>query len=282
MIIDFHSHTFPDKIAAGAVTHLSSVSHTRPFTDGTISNLIDSMRKSGIDYSLNLPVATSLFQVEKVNRGLIEKLDLMKAQGILTLGCMHPDYDNCRRELVFLKEHGIAGIKLHPAYQETDLNDIKNMRIIDAATELGMTVLVHAGIDIGIPGHDYSSVKHILQVIEELHPEKLVLAHMGGWARWDDVTRDLAGADVWFDTAFSIGPLVRAEGDPTPPVLLHNLSDEEFVGLARKHGTHHILFATDSPWADQKDYVDRIRQMPFSESERKQIFEANALKLLDL
>ena len=39
MIIDMHTHSFPDKIAAGTIRKLSSLSHTVPFTDGTESGL---------------------------------------------------------------------------------------------------------------------------------------------------------------------------------------------------------------------------------------------------
>ncbi|MBQ9155805.1 MAG: amidohydrolase family protein [Eubacterium sp.] len=282
MIIDFHTHTFPDKIAAKTVHHLSTVSHSRPWTDGSISALSSSMKKAGIDYSINLPVATNVGQVEKLNQTMIRNQEDMLKSGVITLGCMHPAYENYRDQLKILKDNGIKGIKLHPAYQEVDLDDINMMHVIDAASELDMIVLIHAGIDIGIFDHDYSSVKHILKVIDQIHPPKFVLAHMGGWACWDDVERDLAGAPVWLDTGFAIGPIERAEGDPTPPYIPSNLSHEDFVRLCRKHGTDRILFATDSPWADQKDYVDRVKSMPFTDIEMEHIFSGNALELLGM
>ena len=39
MIVDFHAHTFPDRIAAAAVDKLKHASHTRPFSDGTAAGL---------------------------------------------------------------------------------------------------------------------------------------------------------------------------------------------------------------------------------------------------
>ena len=56
------------------------------------------------------------------------------------------------------------------------------MRIIDEASSQGLITLVHAGIDIGIYDHNYSSVAHILKLLKEVAPEKLVLAHMGNGA----------------------------------------------------------------------------------------------------
>ena len=51
MIIDMHTHTFPDKIAAKTVEALSRVSHSRPFSDGSNAGLIKNMRRCGIDRS---------------------------------------------------------------------------------------------------------------------------------------------------------------------------------------------------------------------------------------
>lgn len=280
MIIDFHTHTFPDKIAAKTVQHLAGISHSHPFTDGSVGGLIASMKKAGIDYSVNLPVMTSAGQVEKVNHSLAEQREALLKQGVITFGGMHPEYEDYKSELRFLRDHHIPGIKLHPAYQGVDLDDIRMLRIIDAASELGLIVLIHAGIDIGIYDHNYSSTEHILTVMREVAPPKFVLAHMGNWACWDEVERDLAGAPLWLDTAFALGSITPREGDPHPTYLPANMSDEAFVRLARKHGTDHILFATDSPWESQKDYIRRIDALPLTLKEKEQIFGGNAQALL--
>ena len=49
MVIDFHTHSFPEKLAKRAILSLSRASHTVPFTDGTAEGLSDSMREAGID-----------------------------------------------------------------------------------------------------------------------------------------------------------------------------------------------------------------------------------------
>ena len=43
MIIDFHTHTFPEKIAAAAISKLEQKAHARAHTDGTQSALLRSM-----------------------------------------------------------------------------------------------------------------------------------------------------------------------------------------------------------------------------------------------
>lgn len=280
MIIDFHTHTFPAKISCKVVKKLGTAAHIMAYTDGSMDDLIASMQKAGVNYSVNLPVMTSPDQVEKINHSMIEERETLLSKGIIAFGGMHPDYPDYKKQIRLLKQHHIAGIKLHPAYQNINLDDIRMLRIIDCASEEGLIILTHAGMDIGIYDRNYCSVAHILNVIRLLHPEKLVLAHMGNWDFWQDVESDLAGAPVWLDTAFSIGPITKNPAVDASPYAENNLSDEDFLRLCRKHGTNRILFATDSPWQDQSDYIRRIKQMAFSETEKAQIFSENAITLL--
>lgn len=279
-MIDFHTHTFPSAISKSVLAKLSKLSHTEYFTDGSVEGLCASMKEAAIDYSVNLPVMTHAGQVEKVNDSLIAEKESLFQKGIITFGGIHPDYEDYKKELIRLRENGILGIKIHPAYQNTDIDDIKMMRIIDFASEQGLIILTHAGIDIGIYDHNYASAKQILKIIDTIHPPKFVLAHMGNWGCWEDVERDLAGADVYFDTAFALGAVTPDKANSGTPYLSTNLSDEDFVRIVRKHGVNKILFATDSPWEDQKDYVGRIKRLPFSEMELNLIFSENARKLL--
>lgn len=282
MIIDFHVHTFPDAISANVLAKLSRMSHTEYFTDGSVDGLIASMKEASVDYSVNLPVMTRPDQVEKVNSALIQQKEALARQGILTFAGMHPDYDNYKQELLRIQQNGIPGIKIHPTYQNTAIDDIRMMRIIDQASALGLIVLTHAGVDIGIYDRNYASVGQILKVIDEVHPAKLVLAHMGNWGCWQDVERDLAGADVWLDTAFAIGPITPDRAHSGTPYLSDNLSDDAFVRIVNKHGADKILFATDSPWESQKDYVQRVDRQKLTPRQKELIFSANAAKLLGL
>ena len=280
MIIDFHTHTFPGKISSKVVRKLGMAAHIRAYTDGSMEGLTASMALAGADYSVNLPVMTSPEQVEKINSSMIQHRESLLSQGIIAFGGMHPDYPNYKKEIRRLRENHIAGIKIHPAYQNINLDDIRMLRIIDCASEEGLITLTHAGMDIGIYDRNYCSVAHILKVIDEVHPEKFVLAHMGNWDCWQDVEQDLAGAPVWLDTAFSIGPIAKNPATDETPYEEMNLTDEDFIRLCRKHGTDHILFATDSPWQDQADYISRIKSMSFTDTEKEHIFSGNAVALL--
>ena len=298
MIIDFHTHVFPDKIADKTIEVLSSVSGIRPSSDGTALGLSRSMQRAGISLSINLPVLTRPEQTDKVNDSLIQNQDEMLQMGILSFGGMHPGYAQYRDKLHMLAANGVKGIKLHPAYQRTDLDEPAMMRIIDTASECGLVTLLHAGLDIGIPGHDYSSIPMILRILEEVRPQKLVLAHMGGWKNWKAVGTYIAGADVWLDTAFAMGridtdhspsegsqwlpqPGCVSENDPEQDDY-YNMTADSFYTLCKKHGTDRILFGTDCPWADQKAYVDAFGTLPFTQEEQASILGGNAASLLNM
>ncbi len=280
MIIDFHTHTFPDKIAASTVQNLAKKSRTVPFSDGSVPGLLHSMEQAGVDYSVNLPVMTNPGQVEKINSGFLRMREEYLRQGIIPFGGIHPDDPDYKKEIRRLKENHIAGIKIHPAYQNMMLDDLRVLRVIECACEEGLIVVTHAGVDIGIYDRDYCSVPRIAKVIDTIHPDHLVLAHLGAWSEWEAFERDLAGAPVWIDTAFSIGPITPNPELEEPPIRSSNLDEEDFLRIVRKHGIERVLFATDSPWADQSDYVSRIRNMDLTQEEQQKILSGNAQRLL--
>lgn len=278
-IIDMHTHTFPDKIAGKAIEKLSIMSGTCYFTDGTESGLIDSSQNAGITYSVILPVATSPEQVVKINDGVIGSASSRLSKGIISFGAMHPDFASPEEELARLKAAGVKGIKLHPAYTATDFDDPKHVRILKACAANDLLVTTHAGIDIGIPEKDYCDTHMILRVLEQIPDLKLILAHMGGWTRWDNVAHNLAGTSVYYDTSFSFGPL-KVRPDRNPAEIPSLMEASAFVDLCHVLGTDRILFGTDSPWTDQADSVAQILALPLSEAEKESILYDNAKQLL--
>lgn len=280
MIIDFHTHTFPDAIAERAVGKLAAKADIKNFATGTYSNLRETSRVAGIDCSVVLPVATSPTQYETINRVAIETNDLFWDEGIMSFGGIHPDNENYKDILKSLKQNGVKGIKLHPVYQGTFIDDIKNMRIIDCASELDLITIIHAGYDIGFPGSEEATVPHIKNVIDTIHPEKFVLAHMGGWLNWDEVEEMIVGENVWLDTAYTLRPNVGQDGKPRKNSEGYRLSPEQFLRIVRTHGTNRILFGTDSPWGERGEEVKTIKEIGLTEDELNMILGGNAMKLL--
>lgn len=282
MIIDFHTHTFPDKIAASALEKLSKASHIRPFSDGTAVGLSDSARTAGVDMSIVLPVATSPKQVEHINDFAAKTNESTDETGLFSFGCIHPDYPEWSAELERIKALGLKGIKIHPVYQGVDIDDPRFLRILSKAGELGLIVVTHAGWDIGFPGVMHCSPEMTLRAIKQAGPVKLVLAHMGGWRQWDKVEELLADQPIWFDTSFSTGSLTPLDDGFYASADLPMLGEPDFLRMVRAIGVDRVLFGTDSPWSNQAEEIERIKSLPLTEAERDAIIGGNAQRLLGI
>ncbi len=280
MIIDIHTHTFPDKIASSVINQLKSQSHTVPFTDGTACGLAASMHKAGVDLSVILSVATSPKQVEHINNSSLENNKSTPETGLLFFGCIHPDYPGWEKELHRIHEAGLAGIKIHPVYQRTALDDEKFLRILRLCAELDLIVIAHMGIDIGYPDLSFCTPEMARNALDKIGPFKLVLAHMGGWREWDRAEKMLADTPAFLDTSFSTGVMTPLDDGYYAPEDLLLMNEEEFLGMAKAFGTDRLLFGTDSPWSPQKESIEWIRSLPLSEKEKAAILGGNAGKLL--
>ena len=275
--IDFHTHAFPDAIANKTIALLSKQGGIPPFSDGTETGTVQVLKEAGISMGIVLPVVTKPEQFPSVTRfaaAVNEKYradreSLMK-EGfhrnacLLSFGGIHPDSANYKAELKQLSEQGFLGIKLHPDYQGVNFDDIRYMRIIEYATELGLIVVTHAGVDIGFPDCVRNTPKMAKRVISEVQPDKLVLAHMGGYGLWEEVLECLAGESVYFDTAFCFG----------------RMPSEQMHRLISAHSENRILFATDCPWGKPTEFTAQMEQLELTEEQKSKIFGKNALRLL--
>lgn len=282
MIIDFHAHTFPEQIAGRAVAKLSASAHIKNYSDGTQADLKRSMKTAGIDYAVLLPVVTKPAQQEDINRLAIETNNHFRETGLLSFGGIHPDNENYKEITKNLKAHGIPGIKLHPVFQETYFDDIRYLRIMEYASENGLVILTHAGFDASFPGADFVTPTHIRRAYEQVHPEKLVLAHMGGWGDWETAEEMLAECKVYLDTAFSLSPLRSNTDDISNSKSYAPLSREQFLHMVKTFGTDHILFGTDSPWSDLTESLKLVRESGLNPTELSAVLGENAARLLGL
>ena len=281
MTIDFHTHIFPDKIAAAVVDKLSRISRTPAFTNGTLDGLKKSMDAAQIDLSVILPVATNTSQVEKINSSAAALNEKFSDDGIISFGSIHPDFDGYREELSRVKNHGLKGIKIHPVYQDTNLDDVKFLRILDRAAELDLIVVTHAGLDIGFPGVVKCSPQMIKRVVETVGDFKFVAAHMGSWKNWDDVLTILSGTKIFIDTAFSTDKIIPRNDFVWQADELKLLDAAQFMTFVEVFGAERILFGTDSPWTSQKSSLDFINALPLAAVDKEKILGANAQRLLN-
>ncbi|MBQ8200142.1 MAG: amidohydrolase family protein [Clostridia bacterium] len=278
MIIDFHAHTFPDKIAAAAVSKLEQKAHACSHSDGTREGLLRCMRSAGIDHAVVLPVATNPLKCASMN----DTSHALNGWDNLTyFAAIHPDAPDWHEELGRAKQLGFKGVKIHPVYQDVAIDDPRFVRILARCGELGLLVVMHGGADIGFPGVEKCSPAMLRRALDQAGPVTLVAAHMGGWRNWQEVPEHLLDTCVYLDTAYTLGSIAPID-DHYAPEELPMLADERFCELVRIFGSQRVLFGTDSPWDDMGACVARIRNLPLTEVEKTDIFSANARKLLSM
>ena len=96
MIIDFHTHSFPDQIAAAVIERLSRQGNLTPFSDGTPGGLLLAERAAGVDRSIVLPVATKPEQVPHINEAAAAHNVHVFVTNLFSFGCIHPDCPDWR------------------------------------------------------------------------------------------------------------------------------------------------------------------------------------------
>ncbi len=274
MIIDTHTHIFPENIASRAIASLEKKAdegsgvRMKAHTDGTYNGLLKSMRESEIDISLVLPVMTKPSQFDSVNEYAAE---INGKNGIYSFGGMHPDCENKAERLARIKSLGLRGIKLHPDYQGCFVNDERYVEIVRECLKLGLYVTFHSGYDVGYPQPMYcqpemfeSAYRDMLSEYAKIDGPRVILAHLGGVTTAQRTLKYICGLPVYLDMAYTLG----------------FMRDDDIVAIIRAHGAERVLFGSDSPWTSQAEFKRRLYVLPITEAEKDLISHKNAERIL--
>lgn len=263
MIIDFHTHAFPDSIAPRAMEKLSFASGgLEPQTKGTVSSLKQEMAKDGVDMAVVLSIATNPNQQENVNNFAAE---INKMEGLFAFGSVHPDAPDALEELERIKAMGLKGVKFHPEYQSFYADDEKMKPIYKKISSLGLVTVFHAGHDYGF-GMPYHCMPDNLMGALKWFSSPVIAAHWGGVGCADEVIKKLCGLDVWFDLSFGYGVM--------PKSFAQSIVDT--------HTPDRLVFASDMPWHRPSWERRLIESLDISDSDKDKIYYKNAMTLLDI
>ncbi len=264
MVIDFHTHVFPDALAPRAIASLVEACGGAypPQTDGTKNGLIDSMNENGIDISVVQPVITRQSQFNTLNNFARD----LQNERIISFGGLFPHTDDYKRDIDYIVSLGLKGIKLHPEYQQFFINDEKMLKIYDYALDKGLILLFHAGFDPAFKPPFHTSPKLFAEIYKKLGGGVIVAAHLGGHDQWDEVETHLAGTGVYLDTSMGF----------------KYFGKEQFERIVKKHGADKILFGSDSPWGNAGDDVRALKECDLTEDEKELILFKNAQRILEI
>ncbi len=264
MLIDFHVHAFPDRLAKRAMEGLLSnyEEGKQTHTNGTIANLLSAMEHDGVDISVVLPIATKPEQT----KALCSWAANIASEQIIPLGSINPHSDNYRRDIDLVVSYGLKGIKLHAQYQDFIVNAPEMLKIYDYAFNNGLFILQHSGFDIAYKPPFKSTPAMFADVARLLKGGVMIAAHLGGMLMWDEVLDRLCGSNIYLDC--SMGS--------------EHYSKEQFCNIVKAHGADKILFASDNPWGNPKKEYNAIKSCGLSQQEQDFIFYKNAKRLLGL
>ncbi len=266
MIIDFHTHIFPDALAPKAIASLQFTAGLPVVFNGTAAGLTQLMKEDGIHRSVVLNTVTNVKQTDKVNAFALSTMDSF---GELIPFCsMHPLCESIPEKLKELKEKGIKGIKLHPDYVGIELDDERMFTLLSAASELSLPVVIHAGFDPVSPQKMHASPDAILKTLERFPNLILIAAHLGGVSVWDEVIEKLCGKNLYLDTAFCCERV--------------GITAEQGKKLFAAHPHDKILFGSDAPWARPSEILEFLSKLELSEESMEKILYKNAQILLNL
>ena len=185
MIIDFHTHCFPDWLAERACRMLIKNSGmVTPFHDGTVAGL----RRRAADISL------------------------LGVKGIVPFGSVHPEAEDAFDELERLAASGIKGVKFHPDNQNFYVDEDRMIPIYEKIASLGLITLFHCGLDIGMPEPVHCTADRLARVLDVFGDAPVVAAHFGGICSWYATEKYLIGRNLYLDTAYSYGIMPPSVG----------------------------------------------------------------------
>ncbi|MBQ4517671.1 MAG: amidohydrolase family protein [Clostridia bacterium] len=263
MLIDFHTHAFPEAIATKAMDKLSYASGGLvPQSLGTVTSLRHEMEKDGVDISVVLSIATNPKQQTNVNNFAKEIND---EKSVFAFGSVHPDAEDALYELERIKDMGLKGVKFHPEYQQFYVDDEKMKPIYRKISSLGLITTFHAGYDYGYAPPYHCMPEHLLGALKWLD-SPVIAAHWGGVNCGLEVIKQLCGQDVWFDLSFGFGIMPRA------------IAQE----IVDKHTPDRLVFASDMPWHRPAWEKQLIETLDISQNDKEKIYYKNALKLLSI
>ena len=265
MIIDFHTHAFPEKIASRAIPELQAKINLPPQTDGTLVDLANKMPSWGIDISVICNIATNPRQQTNVNNFALATR--AEYPSLYALGSIHPDSENIEGELCRLSDGGIRGIKIHPDYMGHDITDKCFDKVFEICSAKDIFVITHAGFDVCSPDHIHATPAMLREVIDRYPGLKLIAAHFGGNMMFDEVLDKLCGCDIYIDTSL---------------VYVENYKRDEIYAILKKHAPERILFGSDVPWCPPGENVKFIESFGLGDRINEMIFSKNAAELLGI
>ena len=259
-IIDFHTHIYPEKIAAKAVASVGDFYTLAMTGGGTSEDLIEKGSKCGVTGYAVYSVAVTAKNVQTINNFIASECD--KHKEFYGFGTMHADFEDKITEVDRLIHMGLNGVKIHPDTQKFNMDDERMFELYDYLSQNGIPIIIHCGDY----RYNYSHPKRLKRLLREFPKLIVIGAHFGGWSLFDLAYEFLGDENCFLDTSSSFAMLGLKRSKE----------------LIRLYGAERLLFGTDYPMWDTQNEIDALLSMELSNEENELIFHKNAERILGI
>jgi predicted TIM-barrel fold metal-dependent hydrolase len=279
LIIDCHTHIFPDKIRENREAFcerdegFSSIYRESRAKIVGAEDLIASMDKAGVDRSVICGFSWSSSDLCALhNQYLLESASRYPDRLIAFITLPLSDAEYSERELDRMIRAGARGVgEIAHYHHEMRSRDIDLMRPVLTWMEgQRIPLLLHVNETIGhrYPGKGMTRLERFYELILSFPNLPILLAHWGGGFSFYELMPEVAKAmkNVYYDTAAS-------------PFLY---SKRIYAIVCEIVGPEKILFGTDFPLIPPQRYFQELAESGLAEEVRDKILGLNMARLLGL
>lgn len=258
-IIANHAHVFQKKVRV----------------DGTVDELKRIMELCGITKAVAFAPFHAYFEgSEKENPNKWLQAHIQHDDSLFGFGVVDFTKPDLRSQVKEIRELGLHGIKLHPAFQRFKIDDERAFEVYAAAQEEKLPISFHTGIH----WHRIRDYNMLLfdEVAYHFKDLKFSLEHVGGYSFFKD------GVAVMSNNLKNVYAGLTSVFDREENKHWY-LEDKQIEDLLWLTGCHRSIFGIDFPYngADKIRYaIEKIRALSITEEEKQMILGENILHFL--
>jgi predicted TIM-barrel fold metal-dependent hydrolase len=168
---------------------------------GNLPNLEESMKKTGIEKSIILPIephvsTDSILNVCRKNNNLIPFCSV------------HPKDKDKKEKLRRYLGAGCKGLKIHPVIQEVAPDDPATFELLEEAKAYNIPVLLHVGWG-SLGRGDYGFPKNYKRLLKSFPKMTLIFAHIGLYESFTLLDMIEDHPNVYCDTSFQPAGVIK-------------------------------------------------------------------------
>jgi uncharacterized protein len=277
MIIDIHTHIFPDDIKENRENFFDNEPAFRLLYDvpdsrlAGVNELIENMDKDGVDRSVVFGFPWKTEEYYKKNNDYVMEAVEKNKDRLVGFATFFPTAKDAEKELERCIKAGISGVGELAFYESNISNETLKqfVPVAQMARDADIPLLLHTNESIGhyYPGKTSITLKEIFNFLNYFPDNKIILAHWGGGILFYNIMKKTVKdvlKNTWFDTAAS-------------PYLYEKMI---YPISAQLVGPSKILFGSDFPLLRPSRYFKEMREAGLSGNNIKKICGENAQSLL--